>query len=40
MQSTQKTLAELEIMTEADLEVVIEQKSASSDNARYTLGKL
>lgn len=34
-----KTLAELEIMTEGDLEVFIEKKTVSSDDACFMLGK-
>jgi len=38
--SAPKTLAELEVLTEAELEAVIKKGGANVDDARYTLGKL
>lgn len=42
MQASAPSLAQLEIMTEAQLEAIIDKegKSAHGDDARYTLGKL
>jgi TPR repeat protein len=34
------SLAELEVLTEQELEKIIETSPVSADDARYTLGKL
>jgi TPR repeat protein len=40
MVETVRTLDELEVMTESQLEQVIEREPVNADNARYTLGRL
>jgi hypothetical protein len=35
-----RTLSDLEVMTEIQLELIIEREPLNADNARYTLGKL
>lgn len=35
-----RSLADLEVMTESQLELIIEKEPTNSDNARYMLGKL
>ena len=40
MVETRKTLAELEVLNEAELETIIAAKGADADDAKYSLGKL
>ena len=40
MVETIRTLGDLEVMSEAQLELIIEREPANADNARYMLGKL
>ena len=40
VETQQRTLADLEVMTESQLELIIEREPLNADNARYTLGKL